>query len=87
MTDITVDTMRERIQDHIENGQTSDSYEIGRARLDWVPGREQYLLTMPDGTTDWESSGCGDSISWIDDEDIIDFYNEEIADYYEDEAA
>ena len=80
---VTIETMRERIVDHIENGQTSDSYSIGRAQLDWVPGRQAYLLTMPDGETDWEEGGCGDSIEYIDDEDICDFYNEEIRDYYD----
>jgi hypothetical protein len=84
---LVVDVQRERIQDHIENGQTRDSYSIGRARLDWVAGRQEYLLTLPDGTTEWEGGGCGDCIGMIDDEDIIDFYNEEVADYYEDEEA
>lgn len=80
---INIETMRERILDHIENGQTSDSYRIGRAKLDWVPGRMEYLLTMPDGETIWEAGGCGDSIDYIDDEDIADFYNQEVSGYYE----
>ena len=83
---ITIEQKRLHCQDWIEDGQTQDSYSIGRARLDWVPGREQYLLTLPDGSCEWESGGCGDSIEMIDDADIELFFDD-IKDYYEDEAA
>ena len=84
---ITISTMRDRIQDFIENGQTADSYCIGQASLDWVNGRAEWLLTLPDGTTEWESGGCGDNLSMISDEDIQDFYAAEVADDYEEEEA
>jgi hypothetical protein len=75
--------MRERIQDHIENAQTSDSYEIGTANLHWIGGRAEYLLILKDGTHEYESGGCGHSISLISDEDIVNYYHEELADWYE----
>jgi hypothetical protein len=83
---ITIEQKRLHCQDWIEDGQTQDSYSIGRASLDWVPGREQYLLTLPDGSREWESGGCGDCIEMIDDADIELFFDD-IKDYYEDEAA
>jgi hypothetical protein len=81
---ITIEQKRLHCQDWIEDGQTQDSYSIGRARLDWVPGRGEYLLTLPDGSCEWESGGCGDSIEMIDDADIELFFDD-IKDYYEDE--
>ena len=87
MKTLTIETMRERVIDFIENRQTSDSYSIGSASLDWVPGRQEYLLILKDGTKEWESGGCGGNISMIDDDDIVEFYNEELVDWFDEEEA
>ena len=84
---ITIEQKRLHCQDWIEDGQTQDSYSIGNASLDWVPGRQEYLLSLPDGTTMWESGGCGDSIQMIDDADIELFFDDIKDYYYEDEEA
>jgi hypothetical protein len=84
---ITIEQKRLHCQDWIEDGQTQDSYSIGNASLDWVPGRQEYLLSLPDGTTMWESGGCGDSIQMIDDADIELFFDVIKEHYYEDEEA
>jgi hypothetical protein len=69
-----LDTQRKNIQDWIEDWQTSDSYSIGRANIDWLAGRQQWQLTLPNGEIEREDNGCGDLISMIDDEDILDYY-------------
>jgi hypothetical protein len=71
---ISIETQRKNIQDWIEDYQTTDSYDIGRARIDWLPGRQQWQLTLPNGEIESEDNGCGDLISMIDDEDILDYY-------------
>jgi hypothetical protein len=69
-----LDTQRKNIQNWIEDWQTSDSYSIGRANIDWLPTRQEWQLTLPNGEIEREDNGCGDLISMIDDEDILDYY-------------
>ena len=82
MTDL--DTQRKNIQNWIEDYQTSDSYDIGSARIDWLSGRQQWQLTLPNGEIHCEDNGCSDLIAFIDDADIQDYYPS-IVEYFEDE--
>jgi hypothetical protein len=83
---ISIETQRKNIQDWIEDYQTTDSYDIGNAKIDWLSGRQQWQLTLPNGEIEREDNGCGDLISMIDDADIMD-YHPSIAEYFEEEAA
>lgn len=79
----TQEQMRNDIADWICNGQTADSYILGNASIHWVPGIEEYLLKLPDGTDVYDNH-CPRLISMIDDEDIQAFYDdEELIEYYE----
>ena len=84
MTDL--DTQRQNIQNWIEDYQTSDSYDIGSARIDWLSDRQQWQLTLPNGEIHREDNGCSDLISFIDDADIQDYYPS-IVEYFEDEES
>jgi hypothetical protein len=81
-----LDTQRKNIQDWIEDYQTTDSYDIGSAKIDWLSGRQEWQLTLPNGEIQREGYGCGNLIAMIDDADILDYYPG-IAEYFEEEAA
>lgn len=82
-----VTNKRNNIQDWIENYQTTDSYDIGNAQLNWLSSREEWQLILPNGEIHYESSGCGvgDLLDLVSDEDIDNYYPQ-ISDNYSDEA-
>ena len=84
---ITLDTKRTKIQEFLEDAQTADSYFIGTAEVHWIPGVQEWMLKLSDGTTEYESNGCGDLIQMIDDADIEAYYEELLEDWFDEEAA
>lgn len=75
---------RQLIVDFVENVQSADSYYIGTAELHWIPGPQEWMLKLENGDTEYQSNGCGDLVEMISDEDVADFYQEELIDWYED---
>lgn len=75
--------IRKHIQNWIEDYQTTDCYDIGSAKLNWLRDREEWQLILPNGEIHYEGSGCGvgDLLSLIDDADIADYFTT-IADYF-----
>lgn len=82
------DTQRKHIQDWIEDVQSTDSYDIGRCQLNWLSGRQEWQLILPNKEILTEDcyNGVGDLLAHIEDADILDYYPT-IAEHYRDEVA
>lgn len=86
MTDI--DTIRERVCQHIHNGYT-DSAFFGNDDIVWVEGYGEWLLvaTDKDGTRFWRGpeNNAAHLLNYISDDDVRNFYEENLAEEYSDE--
>jgi hypothetical protein len=81
MTTTTIDEMRERIADFWEQ---DEHITVGEYYLLWVPAPENWLLILPNGDLD-SLDTLANHLAVIEDEFIIDTYNEYIADMYDEE--
>jgi hypothetical protein len=89
MTDI--DTITQRVVEHIHDGNTELAC-FKNADIVWVPAYEQWLFVATDPETNtqyWRGpeNNAAHFLNYIDDEDIRDFYNDELADYFDEEVA
>lgn len=89
MTDI--DTIRERVLEHIHDGYTEIA-AFNNADIVWVPAYEQWLFVATDPETNtqyWRGpeNNAAKLLCYIEDNDVRDFYDEELAEQYEDEVA
>jgi len=80
-TTTTIDEMRERIADFWEQ---DEHITVGEYYLLWVPAPEKWLLILPNGDLD-SLDTLANHLAVIEDEFIIDTYNEYIADMYDEE--
>lgn len=82
-----INTIRQAVLAHIHNGYT-DKVCFATADIVWVEGYQQWLLVGTDPNTDqqyWRGpeNNAGHLLNYIDDEDIVDFYNEQLAEEVE----
>lgn len=80
-TMVDIDAKRKHIQDWLEDWQTSDNYQIGRAEINWLRNREEWQLILPNGEIVYDNY-VGSLIDLIDDADIEDYYPS-IQEYFE----
>ena len=71
-------TQRQAILSYIERTHLYDGYDIGMSNLVWDTNEQAFMLTLPDDSIEWVDT-LVKAIAMISDEDIEDFYNEEIA--------
>lgn len=71
-----MNTQRKNIQDWIENFQTSDCYDIGACQLNWISGRQEWQLILPNKEIHTQDAckGVDRLLAKISDEDIADYY-------------
>lgn len=83
---LTQETMMERIVEHkvhdCECISTSNSGTIY-----WVAGAEEWLLldVNEDGQKSWQFGSLEELIACVSDADIIELYEDDIADYYDED--
>jgi hypothetical protein len=81
-------TMMARIVEH----KMHDCEHIGTSNsgtIYWVAGAEEWLLLTVDeqGQKDWTFGSLEELIACVSDEDIIELYEDDIADFYDDEES
>ena len=92
MTDtLDIDTITKRVSEHIHDGYTEIA-SFNNGDIVWVPVYEQWLFVATDPETNtqyWRGpeNNAAHFLNYMSDEDIRDFYNDKLADFFDEEVA